>query len=209
MAVSPSSTRTKKTKSYEWLFLVIIALLALLVTGATFVFWEYATNRREMVRQLEKLQSMANYQASLEWQAISTAMSGSRLDSFEVSNEAYRAQAASYEHFEQLKKLESEGEGFDKLLGFTDMDASLTKLGEALDWYQGASRMTMSMLDLGRLESVQFDRQFENHEFNNLQAVITEVSERNQKLAERATEISTYSCTPCSRLRARARQNFI
>jgi diguanylate cyclase (GGDEF)-like protein/PAS domain S-box-containing protein len=192
MAVFPSS-KPKKSKSYEWLFLVVIALLALSVTAATFVFSEYATNRREMVRQLERLQSMANYQASLEWQAISTAMSGSNLDSFEVSNEASRAQTASYEHFETLKKLEGEGEGFDKLLGFNDLDSSLTKLGEALDWYQGASHMTMSLLSLGQLESVQFDRQFGNHEFIALQNTITEVSERNQQLAERATEISTAS----------------
>jgi diguanylate cyclase (GGDEF)-like protein/PAS domain S-box-containing protein len=191
MAVSPSSL--KKSKSYEWLFLVVIALLALSVTAVTFVFSDYATNRREIVRQLERLQSMTNYQASLEWQAISTAMSGSRIDSFEVSNEVSRTQNASYEHFEQLKKLEQEGEGFDKLLGFTDLDSSLAKLEEALNWYQGASHMTMSMLDLGQIESVQFDRQFENHEFNNLQDVITEVSERNQKLAERATMISTAS----------------
>ncbi len=194
MAVSPSvSSFVKKPKGNEWLLLVVIALLTLSITAATFVFWNYATNRREMVRQLEKLQSTANYQASLEWQAITVAMSGSTLDSFKVSNEAAFARDASYEHFETLKKLEQEGEGFDKLLGFDDLDSSLTKLGEAIDWYQGASSMTMSQLRMGQLEWVQFDRQFENHEFINLQETITEISTRNQQLAERATTISTYS----------------
>jgi diguanylate cyclase (GGDEF)-like protein/PAS domain S-box-containing protein len=194
MAVSPStSSSIKKSKGYEWLFLVIIALLALSVTAATLVFWNYATNRREMVRQLEKLQSMANYQASLEWQAISVAMSGSTIDGYKVFNEVSFARAASYEHFEQLISLEGEGEGFDKLLGFDDMDASLTKLGEALDWYQGASNTTLGQLRLGQLEWVQFDRQFENQEFIYLRDTITEVGERNQKLAERATTISTVS----------------
>ena len=188
MAVSPSS-KAKKSKSYEWLFLVIIALLALSVTAATFVFWDYATNRREMVRQLEKLQSMANYQASLEWQGISTAMSGSQLDSFKVSNNVSLASEASYEHFKMLTTLEQKGRGFDKLLGVNDLGDSLTKLGEALDWYQGASRLTMSQLSLGQLEMVQFDRQFQNTEFINLQETIAEVSDRNQKLAERASSI--------------------
>ncbi|MGL4608541.1 MAG: putative bifunctional diguanylate cyclase/phosphodiesterase [Trueperaceae bacterium] len=194
MAVSPSSSLpVKKSRGYEWLFLVVIALLALSIMAATLIFWGYATNRREMVRQLERLQSMANYQASLEWQAISVAMSGTALDSYEVSNQVSWAQKATYEHFEALKKLEQEGRGFDKLLGFDDLDVSLTKLGEALDWYQGASHMTMSMLDLGQLDSVQFDRQFGNHEFTHLQNTITKVSERNQKLAERATTLSTAS----------------
>lgn len=194
MAVSPSASSTvKKTKGYEWLFLVIIALLALSVTAATLIFWEYATNRREMVRQLERLQSMANYQASREWQAISVTMSGSPLDSFRVFSEVDFAKETSYGHFETLTKLEQEGEGFDKLLGFNDMDSSLTKLGEALDWYQGSSDMTISQLRLGQLEWVQFDRQFQNTEFINLQDTITEISERNQQLAERATTISTAS----------------
>jgi diguanylate cyclase (GGDEF)-like protein/PAS domain S-box-containing protein len=194
MAVSPSaSSPIKKSTGSEWLFLVVIALLALSVTAATLIFWEYATNRREMVRQLERLQSMANYQSSLEWQAISVTMSGSNLDSFKVFSQVDFAREASYGHFEKLTKLEQEGQGFDKLLGFNDMDLSLTRLGEALDWYQGASSMTIGQLRLGQLEWVQFDRQFENAEFINLQNTITEMSERNQQLAERATIISTAS----------------
>ncbi len=191
--VSPSASSPIKNKGYEWLFLVIIALLALSVTAATLIFWEYATNRREMVRQLERLQSMANYQASLEWQAISVTMSGSTLDGVKVFNEVSFARDISYGHFEELTKLEQEGEGFDKLLGFNGMDSSLTKLGEALDWYQSASNSTISQLRLGQLEWVQFDRQFENQEFIYLQETITEISIRNQQLAERATTISTIS----------------
>jgi diguanylate cyclase (GGDEF)-like protein/PAS domain S-box-containing protein len=194
MAVLPAtSSPVKKPKGYEWLFLVIIALLALSVTAATLMFWEYATNRREMVRQLERLQSMANYQASLEWQAITVAMSGSTLDSARVFSQVDFARETSYGHFEKLTKLEQEGEGFDKLLGFDDLDSSLSKLGEALDWYQGASSSTISQLRLGLLENVQFDRQFENHEFIYLQETIAEISSRNQELAERATDISMMS----------------
>jgi diguanylate cyclase (GGDEF)-like protein/PAS domain S-box-containing protein len=195
MAVSPSVVLSpKKTRSYEWLVLIVIALIVISVTVATLVFWRYATNRREMVRQLERLQSMANYQASLEWQAITVAMSsGSLMRDPQLLGEAQFAREAAYEHWNTLSTLEEEGEGFDTLLGFSDMNASLTKLGEALDSYQGASSSLFGQLNTGMLEMVQFDRQFENYEFIYLQETINEISERNQQLAERATEISTTS----------------
>lgn len=192
MSVSPSSVLSpKKSRSYEWLVLVVIALVAISVTVATLVFWSYATNRREMVRQLERLQSMANYQASLEWQAITVAMSGSLMKDPQLLGEVQFARETIHEHWNTLSTLEEDGQGFDRLLGFNDMDSSLTKLGEALDIYQGASSSLFGQLNTGMLEMVQFDRQFENAEFILLQETITEMSESNQQFAERATTIST------------------
>jgi diguanylate cyclase (GGDEF)-like protein/PAS domain S-box-containing protein len=194
MSVSPSiASSLKKPRGYEWLFLIVIALVALSVTAATLIFWNYATNRREVVRQLERLQSMANYQASLEWQAITVAMSGSLMNDPRLLGEAQFAREAIYEHWNTLSTLEKQGERFNRYLGFEDTKTVLAQLEEALDRYESASSATFGQLNTGMLEMVQFDRQFENVEFNYLQETITQVSERNQKLAERATKISTAS----------------
>jgi diguanylate cyclase (GGDEF)-like protein/PAS domain S-box-containing protein len=195
MFASPSSTASsaKKPRGYEWLVLVIMALFACAVTAATLVFLNYATNRREVVRQLERLQSMANYQASLEWQAITVAMSGSLMNDPQLLGEAQFARDAVYEHWNTLSNLEKQGKRFSGYLGFADTDAVLAQLGEALDRYESASSATFGQLNTGMLEMVQFDRQFENYEFSYLQEAIMAVSERNQKLAERATKISTAS----------------
>jgi diguanylate cyclase (GGDEF)-like protein/PAS domain S-box-containing protein len=187
MATAPyMSTVTPKPRGSERRVLIWISAGVILMVAAALLLQLYANGRRDIIRQLERLENIANVQASLEWRAIAES-SGTPGDFPGMRFEADRAGLVMYEYAAKLSQLEHRGRWLNTVFGFSDTQKVQEETEYAVNLYQSSVNGLFGQLSTGMLDMAIGSRNYSNPEFDYLHETLTKISSRNQTLATRAS----------------------
>ncbi len=180
-------TSTKR----EWLPLALCAITAACSIGLMLVLWAHANERREVMRQLERLEGMAFAQSALEWRALAenAAHPG-------IPPTQFQADTAKRDLFDQLaalSTLETRGAALNGALGFSDTSARLETLVDATNRFQSSVGATFGQISTGVTDMARMGRERGNPDFDVLQDVIQQTSDQDAVIAARAGTAATAS----------------
>jgi diguanylate cyclase (GGDEF)-like protein/PAS domain S-box-containing protein len=175
----------------EWLPLALCAITAACSIGLMLVLWGHANDRREVMRQLERLEGMALAQSALEWRAIADSAQHPGLPA--TLPDAQAARRALYEQLDSLGTLETRGAALNGALGFSDTRTRLERLVDAAQRFQSSVDATFGQISTGVTDMARMGRERGNPNFDALQDTIRQTSDQDAAIAARAGTAATAS----------------
>lgn len=206
----------------EWLALGLVAFAALLTVFGAFVLQRHASDRREVMRQLEHLSTMTTDLSRLRWQALAEIEPQGGFS--RLRGEEQLSRSAVYEHLATLYELEGRGQGLNERLGFTDTLTSLEELEWQTQDFLASVQGTFGQMAITPTSQLRERLKRGDPKFDYLQEAIAEVSAGDAAVARKAERVATlatcfaalftlgaaaWGLAKLSRVRARRQQDLV
>ena len=181
-----------QVKHSERSFLIWLSLGVILLVAIALLLQLYANSRHETLQKLERLESLANYQSSLEWRAIYES-SGQAGDIPKMRFAYDQSSDVVYETLGSILTTEHKQRYLNRMFGFSDTQKVQEELEYSVSNYQSSVSSLFGQLSTGMRDMAVNSRTYFNPDFDYLHETLLALGQRNQTLAKRASLVSTLS----------------
>ena len=218
---APVHERSKAKPWLEWLSLGLITLIAVVTIIGAFSLQRHATDRREVMRQLEQLSTMTTDLSRLRWQALAEIEPQGGFS--RLRGEEQMSRGTVYEHLAALYELEERGQWLNGRLGFTGTLDSLEGLEGQTQSFLASVQGTFGQMAITPASQLRDRLKRGDPGFDYLQEETAKVSAEAAAIARRAERIAalatslaalltlsaaTWGLVKLSRLRSQRQQDL-